>query len=336
MSRDGEYETAFDREVLHELGEVHHEAHLEDELAAELEGLHELGEYEGEQFFGKMFRGIARGVGGFIRRAAPILGRIAKIAAPIVGSVVGGPLGGTLAKLATSALGEGELEDELAHEFETHELSHEFETHELAHEFETHELSHELAHELGETHELAHEFETHEMAHEGHPESVLHELGGSHETHEMHEMHETGMHEMHHESAHEALAEVMAEVAAGAHHEAEAEAMVGAAVVTTLSAADRAALRRLLAHLVRGAAVLTRILRRRRLTRPAIRAVPAIVRSTVRTLRRQAAAGAPVSRRTAGRVMAAVTRRVLGSPRLCARAIVQNVTAARRSRPVRG
>jgi hypothetical protein len=124
----------------------------------------------------------------------------------------------------------------------------------------------------------------------------------------------------------------MAEVAAASAHEAEAEAMAGAAVVTTLSPADRAALRRLIPHLVRGAAVLTRILRRRRLTRPAIRAVPSIVRQTARTLRQRAASGIPVTRRTAGQVMAGVTRRVLANPRTCAVVIGRNVRASQRTR----
>jgi hypothetical protein len=202
----------------------------------------------------------------------------------------------------------------------------------------------------------------HEAHHEGHPESVLHELhegglhgGGLHELHEgglheHHELHEGGLHEVlheleghpeaHHETHHEALAEMMAEVAAGAHHEAEAEAMTGAAVVTTLSAADRAALRRLVPHLIRGAAILTRILRMRRITRPGVRTVPLIVRQTARALRRRAASGEPVTRRTAGAIMANVTRRVLGNPRICALAIGRNVRSSMRargaSRPVRG
>src|SRR5262249_20192808 len=154
--------------------------------------------------------------------------------------------------------------------------------------------------------------------HEGHPESVLHELGGMPEAGLHEAIHETGLHEGHLEHSQEMLAELMAEVAAGAHLEAEAEAMAGAAVVTTLSASDRAALRRLIPHLIRGAAILTRILRLRRITRPAVRTVPTIVRQTARVLRRRAASGAPVTRRAAGQIMGSVTRRVLGNPRACA------------------
>ncbi len=127
----------------------------------------------------------------------------------------------------------------------------------------------------------------------------------------------------------EALAEYMAAVASRAQTEAEAEAMIGAAVVTTLSNADRARIYSVLANLNRGAAALTRILRRRRATRPFVRTVPTIVRSTARTLARRAASGRPVTPRVAGRVMASSTRRVLGSPRYTAAAIRRNLRGAR-------
>jgi hypothetical protein len=251
---------------LHELGL--HESHHEDEF-----GLHEdeAGLHEGEQLF-KKFRGLTRGIGGFLKEAAPVLKSVARVAVPMVAGAVGGPLGGILGKVATQALGEDEagFEDELG------------------------------SHEAGFEDELG-----------------MYELGA-------------------HESSHELMAELMAEVAAGAQHEAEAEAMIGAASVTTLSAADRAALRRLLPHLVRGAAVLTRVLRRRRITRPAVRTIPTILRTTVKTIRRQAAAGRPVSRRAAGRIMGSVTRRVLSNPRVCGSVIVRNLKAGRRVRPVSG
>lgn len=135
----------------------------------------------------------------------------------------------------------------------------------------------------------------------------------------------------------QAMAELMAAVASQAQTEAEAEAMIGAATLMTISAADRAELRRLLPHLVRGTAILTRILRRRRITRPAVRAVPTIVRRTTRALARRASASQPVTRRTAGRVMAAQTRRVLADPRRCAAAVHRNVraTQAAKSAPAR-
>jgi hypothetical protein len=297
-----------------------YESEMELELEGELGGLGELEqheseweqheltqEFEGDQFFGR----IARGIGSFVRRAAPILRNVARIAAPMVGTAIGGPFGAILGRVASQALGEEEFEQhELAHEFEQHELAHEFEQHEfghpeLAHEFEQHEFEHP---------ELAHEFEQHEFEQHESSQEVAHEIAQHETTH------------------HEALAEMMAEMAAHEHHEGQAEAMIGGAVVTVLSPRDRRALRRLLPHLVRGAAVLTRILRRRRATRPVVRAVPTIMRRTVATLKRQAAAGKPVTRQAAGRAAAIEVRRVLSSPSACAAAIRQNVRSARQSR----
>lgn len=261
-------------------GELHeqHEQH-------ELHELHELemeGEFEsGEQFFGNVFKKI----GSFVKKAAPILKSVARVAAPMVGTAIGGPFGAILGKLASSALGEGELEGE----FELHE---QHELHEL-HQMELEgEGEFELEGEMESEAEIAHEIVHHEVA------------------------------------QHEALAEMMAEAAAHEQHEGEAEAMAGAAVMTVISPADRRALRRILPHLVRGTAILTRILRRRRATRPAVRVVPTIIRRTVKTLKRQAAAGRPITRRTAGRAAATQVRRVLGSPRICTAAIAQNVRAS--------
>jgi hypothetical protein len=107
--------------------------------------------------------------------------------------------------------------------------------------------------------------------------------------------------------------------------------MVGAAVITTLSAIDRRALRRLLPHLIRGMAVLTHILRRRRITRPAVRTVPTIVRRTVRTLKRQATAGVAMTRPAAARAATAQVRQVLGNPSVCAAAISGNLRANRKA-----
>jgi hypothetical protein len=248
---DGEYE---DEALLGTIGNIARGIFGQGEEEWELEAEYE-GELEGEEFF--------RRIGALIRRAAPVLRRVARVAAPIVGTAVGGPLGGILGRAASSLLREGELEFELEGELEL-EMEGEYEDEAPAPTTQT-----------------------------------------------------------------EGLAELMAAVASQARTEAEAEAMVGAATVTTISAADRAALRQVLPHMVRGTAVLTRILRRRPATRIGVRAVPAIVRGTATTLARRAAAGQPVTRRTAARVMAGQTRRVLANPRVCARAIQRNVRATR-------
>jgi hypothetical protein len=127
----------------------------------------------------------------------------------------------------------------------------------------------------------------------------------------------------------EAVAEMLAEAACHEMHEGEAEAMVGAATVTVISPKDRRALRRILPHLVRGTAILTRILRRRRKTRIGIKAVPTIMRRTVKSLKRQAAKGKRITRRRAAHTAARQVRRVLGSPKACAAAIRRNTKVSR-------
>lgn len=266
---EGEFEGEGELHELHELHELEGEGELEGEFEA------------GEQFFGKAFRSIGR----FVKKNSGLLKRIAKIAAPMVGTAIGGPFGAVLGKVASSALGEGELEQEL----EMHELG-EFEG-EGEFEFEG-------------------EGETHEAAQEAAYEIVNHEV-----------------------TQHEALAEMMAEAAAQEQHEGEAEAMAGAATMTVISPADRRALRAILPHLIRGTAILTRVLRRRRATRPAVRAVPTIVRRTVKTLKRQAATGKPITRQLAARAAARQVRNVLGNPKVCTAAIARNLKS---SRAVRG
>ena len=277
LAGSGEFEHPGAHEYEHLAHEFEHPgAHEYEHLAHEFEhpGAHE---YEhlahesegGEQFFKR----IARGIGRFVRRAAPILRSIAKVAAPIVGTAIGGPFGAVLGRVASAALGEEEYEAEF--EYEHAGLAHEFEG-EVHHE-SSQEIAHEIAH-----HELTH---------------------------------------------HEAIAEMMAQAAEYEQHGGHAEAMAGAAVITTLSPQDRRALRRVLRHMIRGVGVLTFILRRRRITRPAVRAVPTIVRRAVRDIKRQAAAGQPITRRTAARATVRQMQRVLGNPVACAAAIRQNVRA---------
>jgi hypothetical protein len=216
-------------------------------------------EDEGEQFFGK--------IGKFLKKLP--LKNLAKIAAPLVGTAIGGPFGTALGGLAAKALGEGEYEDEL-------EGHHEGEG-EMVHEIAAHELSH-----------------------------------------------------------HEALAEIMAEAASHEVHEGEAEAMVGAAALTVISPRDRRALRRILPHMIRGTAILTRILRRRKATRPMVRVVPTIVRRTIKDLKKQAARGIPVTRKRAAVTAAKQVRRVLSSPRACAAAMTRNAKVSKAyKRPAR-
>lgn len=267
-----------------EAGEL--EGQFEDELSAESE----FGELEsGELFFGRL-----------LRRALPLLRRVAKVAAPMIGTAFGGPLGGAIGGLVSRNL-EAEAEDELG---EFGELEDEFG------EFgEFGELEDELGEGALEAHEASQEYETYASA-------------------------EVAEHEAH--------AELMAAAAAGAQSELEAEAMIGAATWATLTARERRELRRALPHMVRATAILTRLLRRRRITRPMVRTVPTIVHHTARTLMRdRARSGRPITRQQAARAMTLHTRRVLTQPRACSLALRRNVRAARRMQrvaqvPIRG
>ena len=130
-------------------------------------------------------------------------------------------------------------------------------------------------------------------------------------------------------SEQQALGELMAAAAARAATDMEAEAQIGSATAIVLSQADRDALRGVLPSINRGVAVLTRILRRNPATRPAVRAIPAIVKRSAVSLRRQAASGRPVTRQSAARAVSSQTRRVLSSPSTCAKAVQRNVNATR-------
>jgi hypothetical protein len=228
---------------------------------------------------------------------------------------------GAIGNIASSLLGEGEGEEEFEEELDG-EGEEEFEE----------ELEGELEEESGESEgwlgaigniassllgEGEGEFEV---------ESEFEAEGEEEVEGEQEMIRDIAAHELTHN---EAVAEMMADAAASATHEGEAEALVGAATVTVISPRDRRALRRILPHLVRGIAILTRILRRRRRTRRAVRALPTIVRRAVKDLKRQAAKGIPITRKRAVSATAKQARRVLKSPKACATAIARNLKVSR-------
>jgi hypothetical protein len=288
----------------------------EDEDESMHESLHEAAHEQGEQFLGSIVRGAAsllgegedefeglgeyedgeqffkkafRGIGRIVKTAAPLLGRVAKIAAPLVAKAVGGALGGPAGAMLASKLASTATRAIGGGGFK---LPFKIPGLSEAHEFE-------LQHEANGFQE-SHEFESHEL------EFEAHEL-----------------------ESHEAQAELMAHFAAQAQSEFESEAFVGGAVTMSLSRRDRAALRRLVPGLIRGAAILTRVLRMQRTTRPMVRVVPTIIRRTARTLVRGARSGRPISRNRAAQVMAGHTRRVLSSPLICGQVLQRNLRVAR-------
>ena len=107
------------------------------------------------------------------------------------------------------------------------------------------------------------------------------------------------------------FAEYLAAQAAATESEAEAEALGGAAAFTAISPGDRRELERLLPHLLRGAATITRMLHGNRSTRPAVRLVPGIADGAARAIARRVAAGEPVGPVELGQVMGAVTAQAL-------------------------
>jgi hypothetical protein len=110
--------------------------------------------------------------------------------------------------------------------------------------------------------------------------------------------------------ASQALGEYFAAQAASAESESEAEAFAGVASYMALSSRDRRDLERMLPALLRGSAVITRLLHGNRRTRQAVRLVPGIVDAAGRTLSRRIAAGEPVGSADVGQVLGASARRV--------------------------
>lgn len=109
----------------------------------------------------------------------------------------------------------------------------------------------------------------------------------------------------------QALGEYLAAQAATAESEAEAEAMVGVATYVSLGRRERRDLERMIPALLRGAAVLTRLLHGDRRTRTAIRLVPGIVNGAARTALR----GADVDPAQLGGALGRAIGRTLGPGR---------------------
>jgi hypothetical protein len=140
-------------------------------------------------------------------------------------------------------------------------------------------------------------------------------------------------------TASQAMGEYLAASAASAESEAEAEAFIGSAVTIALSRRDRRELEELLPHLLRGATVLTRVLRRSGHGRQGIRLVPGIMDSAARTIVRHQGTGRAVRPADLGAIIGRSARRVLSDPRYqsaLARRHARGVYRVRRHRGYRG
>jgi hypothetical protein len=124
-----------------------------------------------------------------------------------------------------------------------------------------------------------------------------------------------------------ALMEHLGSAAAGATATAEADALVSALVPLAFGwlPENRTTVAQIAPALIRGAASISRILGRRRVTRPLLRLLPSILRRTVGLLARARRRGEPVTPARAAQLLARQAAWVIGDPRRC-------VTVYRRSR----
>jgi hypothetical protein len=127
-----------------------------------------------------------------------------------------------------------------------------------------------------------------------------------------------------------AMAEVMAAMASETNSAAEADALVGAATIMVLTPRERRALERLIPTLVRATTVLSRLMRRRRITRRGVRVIPTVVKATAAPLATAAARGYPPTTSLAGRVLRQQTRTVLTRPAVTRAVMRRNANAVRR------
>jgi hypothetical protein len=130
----------------------------------------------------------------------------------------------------------------------------------------------------------------------------------------------------------DAMLEHLGHAAAETHSEAEAEALAGAMIPLAAASIPRGAAPILLhatPGLVSGLSGVVHGLRGSPATRPLVRIVPAVVRSTATNIAQQASRGVPVSPQAAVRMLAQQIVRMLGSPQQSARAF-------RRSRALDG
>ena len=347
-------------------------AQFQYEMANEASPLHELElELEADPFFGGALRRIRRVAGGLIKRAAPLLKKLAPIAAKIVAGaipgvgVIAGPLAGKLV---------GALTQEQQHELEAvlHEASlplpqFEMASHEGIHseleaynpeaynpelegfnpelegynpELEAYnpEMQHynpEMQHYNPEVYQYNPEMQHYNPELEGYnPELEAYNPEGAYPEAEaeMHPEYESGL--PHSEAAHQEayLMEQIAHEAAHSSNEAEAEALAGSLIPIAMRVSASPALRTAAPALARATGRLVGALRRSPATRPLIRTVPTILRRTNVALNRAAAAGTPVSPRLAVRTMANQTYRIMSSPTVCIHIMVRSGRLMRRNR----
>ncbi len=122
------------------------------------------------------------------------------------------------------------------------------------------------------------------------------------------------------------LVNILTKVASQSSSEMEAEAMVAAAAGKVLPAKS-AAVRKVAPNIIRGARILTKVLRKDRDRNKTSRLVPLVVNPIVRRTGKELtklAKQKKVTPRDAAKVMALQTKKVLSSPTTCAKAVIKS------------
>lgn len=128
----------------------------------------------------------------------------------------------------------------------------------------------------------------------------------------------------------EGLAESLATQAAESESEAESSALLGGVTIHIVSRAP-VSVRRVSPVLLRSANRLGRFLRRRRGTRPLVKAIPKIQKEAVKMLTAHAQKGGKVTPAVASKAMAKATARTLGTPKAAAKSLANNAVKSRRA-----
>lgn len=127
----------------------------------------------------------------------------------------------------------------------------------------------------------------------------------------------------------DSLAESLATQAAESESEAEASALLGGVTIHIVSGAP-VSVRRVSPALLKGANRLGRFLRKRRRTRPLVKAIPKIQKTAVKMLADHARKGGKVTPATAAKAMARATVRTLGTPKAAAKSLANNAVKSKR------
>ena len=328
-------------------------AQFENEFAYDMSPLHEQ-TWEADPFLGKAFKRLGRVAKTLASRAAPLLKKLAPMAARlVVGAIPGvgavaGPLAGKLVSALTqeqqqeleailheaASYEAGQMESMLpeseAWGQESWEFNPEQEISGYSPEAQLYNPEAESYNPEAQLYNPEAQYFNPEM-HEYSPEAEAEFLGeqefGHPEAEVMfHPEAEAGL--MHSESVHQeaVLMEQIALEAAHAANEAEAEALAGSLIPLAMRGARAAApaIRRVTPALARATGRLVGGLRRSPATRALVPTVPTILRRTGAVLNRAAAAGTPVTPSLAVRTMANQTYRVMGNPGVCIQIMIRS------------